>query len=120
GVGGAEVYSIDEGKIAYRHRLVLLQRHQNDFPVLGRFPAREGHVLDLVALAHDGLERLLLLREAIPGFGHDQGSGERAQFLHESLLDSVLSATVVLDSSYPGRSASSDALCPAMTAAGSV
>src|SRR5262245_18478052 len=118
--GGAQVDPIGGGEIADRHRLVLLQRHQNDFPVLGRFPAREGHVLDLVALAHDGLERLLLRREAIPGFGHDQGSGERAQFLHESLLDSVLSATVVLDSSYPGRSASSEALCPAMTAAWSV
>jgi hypothetical protein len=29
------------------------------------------------------------LREAIAGLGNEQGSGERAQFVHASLLDSV-------------------------------
>src|SRR5215831_11107288 len=76
--GGAEIDPIGGGEIADRHRLILLQRHQDDFPVLGRFAAREGHVLDLVALAHDGLERLLLLREGIPGLRNEHGSGERA------------------------------------------
>src|SRR5215475_8077296 len=88
--GGAEIDPIGGGEIADRHRLVLLQRHQENFPVLGRFAARKGHVLDLVALAHDGLERLLLLREASPGLGVEHGSGERAQFLHESLLESII------------------------------
>src|SRR6516225_5181641 len=88
-VAGAEIDPIGGGEIANRDRLVLLQRHQENFPVLGRFPAREGHALDLVALADDGLERLLLLREAIDGLGNEQGSGEREQFVHASLLDSV-------------------------------
>src|SRR5215471_6617910 len=76
--GGAEIDPIGGGEIADRHRLVLLQRHQDDFPVLGRFPARKGHVLDLVAFSHDGLERLLLLREGIAGLRSEHGSGERA------------------------------------------
>src|SRR4029079_15882691 len=51
--------------------------------------AREGYVLDLVALPDDGLERLLLRGDSLRGLDNrDAGNGERAQFLHGRLLDS--------------------------------
>src|SRR5262249_8897765 len=50
---------------ADRHRLALLQRHQDGVTVIGAFAMREGDALDLVALADERLERLLLLCPAI-------------------------------------------------------
>src|SRR5262245_5072768 len=88
--GAAEIDPIGGGEIADRHRLVLLQRHQEHVPVLGRFAARKCHVRDAAALADAGLARLLRVLEDSPGPGYERGSGERAQFLHESLLESII------------------------------
>src|SRR5262249_10644800 len=61
--GRAQVDPIGGGKIADRDRLLLLQGHQEDSPVVRRFAPGEGDTLYLVALADDGLERLLFLRD---------------------------------------------------------
>ena len=74
----AQTDPVGGGEIADRDRFLLLQRHQEDLAVVSRFPAREGDRPDLVALADDGLERLLLLRERIRGRdGGGESNGER-------------------------------------------
>ncbi len=87
--GIAEADPARGGEIADRDRLLLLQRHDEDFAVLGGVALGEGDALDLVALAHKALERLLLLRECggrtrEPEQSHYSGG----QFMHEFLLES--------------------------------
>ena len=59
---------------------------QEDFAVLGCFPAREGDALDLIAFAEEGPERLLVLGEGgRPPGERNQRSGNRECYFHEVL-----------------------------------
>src|SRR5947209_5348349 len=67
---------------AHRHRLLLLQRDQNGFAVVGRLSVRIGHASDVVAFAQDGLERLLFLCMRGSGKGK-RYYGEGSELVHE-------------------------------------
>src|SRR5215831_20048574 len=85
--GRGEIDPVGGSEIADRDRLVFLQRHEYHLAIFGRLPFRERDALDLVAFADNGLERLLLLREAVGGRGYQKKSdGKRAPCLHGILL----------------------------------
>src|SRR5215475_8419823 len=87
--GGAQVDPVGGGEVADRDRFLLLQGDHEDLAVVGRLSAREGDRLDLVALAYDGLERLLLLRarRRRQNDGKER-NGKGAELRHGSLLES--------------------------------
>ena len=101
----AQIDPVGGGEIADRDRFVLLQRHHEDFPVLGRFSAREGDALDLVALADDGLERLLLLRR---GAADAPATANKATASAHSFFTSIL-----LNPNHPGGAADTYGAAPA-------